>query len=70
MAWTQADLDAIDKAIGNNVRSVTFADGRRTEYQDADKMLQVRNAIRAEVLSTAATTQGRVRTTYARFRRR
>jgi len=70
MAWTQADLDAIDKAIANNVSSVTFADGRTTRYQDADKMLQVRNVIRAEVVSAGATAQGRVRTTYGRFRRR
>lgn len=70
MAWTQADLDAIDAAIAGNVRSVTYADGRQITYQDADKMLAVRNTIRAELLASASAVTPRTRTIYARFGRR
>lgn len=65
MAWQQSDLDALDTAIVRNERSVTFADGRRVEYQDADKMLAVRNAIKAELLASASQIVPRRRATRA-----
>lgn len=69
MAWTDSDLDRIDAAIAANTKSVTFSDGRQVTYQDVDKMLQVRQAIRAELLATASQINPRTRTTIGRLRR-
>lgn len=66
MAWSQPDLDRIDAALSNNLRKVTFADGRTVEYQNADQMLAVRRAIKAEL--AAARTQV-VRATRGKMRR-
>jgi len=59
MAFQQSDLDKIDAAISSGVRSVTFADGRRTEYQNVADMLRARDMIRGEV--DAASSTGRRR---------
>jgi len=69
MAWTQNDLDAISSAIAGNKKSVTFADGRQVTYQDVDKMLSVRNAIKAE-LNAALIPGGRTRSVVGRVCRR
>lgn len=69
MAWTQADLDRLDAAIASNVRKVTFADGRSTEYQNAGEMLSVRNTIKAELLAASTRTNERPRATRATMRR-
>jgi hypothetical protein len=70
VAWKQEDLDRIDAAIAGNVRSVTFADGRSTAYQDVDKMLAVRNQIKAELQAAQVSASGRFpRATRARMRR-
>lgn len=70
MAWTQADLDRLDVAIASNVRRVTFADGRSVEYHSAKEMLDVRGAIRAELLASASQVNPRVRATRGVMRRR
>ena len=49
MAWTSDDLASISAAIASGVRSVTFADGRRTEYQSLDHMLAAKKVIAAEL---------------------
>ena len=61
MAFTQADVDAMQKAIGSGVRKVTFADGRSTEYQNLDAMLSALNVMRGDVAKTtnAATRNSR-----------
>ncbi|MEA3033687.1 MAG: hypothetical protein QOH86_1703 [Sphingomonadales bacterium] len=69
MAWTQTDLDRIDAAIAGNTKSVTFSDGRQVSYQDADKMLEVRKAIKAEVAALSSQVTPRTRTTIGRMRR-
>jgi len=69
MAWSQTDLDRIDTAIANNVREVVYSDGRKVSYQDADKMLQVRNAIKAELLASASQIVPRTRATRGTMRR-
>lgn len=65
MAWSQTDLDKIDAALANNVRKVTFADGRTVEYQNADQMLAVRKAVKAELAASktqvARATRGTMR---------
>jgi hypothetical protein len=69
MAWSQADLDRLDAAIANNVRKVTFADGRSTEYQNADQMLAVRKTMRAELLAAASQVRPHIRATRGTMRR-
>lgn len=54
MAWTQDDLTTLQRAIATGVRSVTFADGRRTEYQNADQMLAAVKVIAAELAGQAS----------------
>lgn len=66
MAWTQPDLDKIDAALANNVRKVTYADGRTIEYQNADQMLAVKKAMKAEL---AANRSQIVRATRGTMRR-
>lgn len=41
MAFTQAQLDALDAAIASGTRSVSY-DGKRVEYGSLAEMLQVR----------------------------
>jgi hypothetical protein len=48
MAWTQADLDALDKALKSGVLQVQRGD-RLVKYRDLDEMLRVREMIRAEL---------------------
>jgi hypothetical protein len=49
MAYQQSDLDRLDAAISSGVRSVTFADGRRTEYQNLDQLLAARKVVAAQL---------------------
>lgn len=69
MAWTQADLDALDAAIGSNVRKVTFADGRSREFHSPADMLAVRKEMKTELLAASSAITNRRRTTVARMRR-
>ncbi len=48
MAWTQADLDKIEKAIASGVRRVRFQT-REAEYQSVGDMLKARDVIKAEL---------------------
>ena len=53
MAWTPADLDAIDAAIRQAMlgQSVSFAD-RAWSSQDLEKLRSLRSAIAADVNAT------------------
>ncbi len=68
-SWTQEDLERVQEALASGERSVTFADGRKIEYQTAADLMKVRNQIRAEL---AAGDPGRTlrRATVARMGRR
>lgn len=44
MAWTQTDLDKLDKAIASGRMRVQFSD-RTVEYRSIDEMLRVRSMI-------------------------
>lgn len=48
MAWTQADLDALNKSIANGTLSVSYAD-RRVQYRTLDEMLKIRNLMTVEL---------------------
>ena len=61
MAYTQADLDKVRSAIASGIRSITFADGRRTEYQSLDQMLAAEKVIDAAIRMQAQATSGLIR---------
>lgn len=65
MAYTQSDLDALSKAITAGIKSVTYADGRRVEYQTLADMRALRNDMKDEVAASARA--GRLRTTVGRI---
>jgi hypothetical protein len=54
MAWTQSDVDKLEQAISSGVRSVTFQDGRRTEYQNTAEMLSALKLVRQDVAAATA----------------
>ena len=64
MAFTQADIDALDQAIadGRGARSITFAD-QTVSFESVDDMIKRRALMKREVDSTptyrlAATSKG------------
>lgn len=56
MAWTQTDLDKLNKAIASGRRRVQFAD-RTVEYRDLDEMLKARSLIVSELSGKKKTTR-------------
>jgi hypothetical protein len=63
MAYTPADLAKVQAAIVSGVRAITFADGRKTEYQSLDQLLAAE-----KVIDAALKMQGRARTGVVRRR--
>lgn len=63
MAYTEADLAKVRSAISSGVRAVTFADGRRTEYQNLDQLLAAE-----KVIAAAVTMQSQAKTNLVRRR--
>lgn len=63
MAWTQADLDSLRAAAASGIRKVSFADGRSTEYQNADMLLAAIKVVEADLAGVANSAQRRRRTT-------
>ncbi|MFC3579120.1 phage head-tail joining protein [Sphingomonas hylomeconis] len=61
MAWSVTDLEKLQAAVSSGVRSVTFADGRRTEYQSLDHVLAAIKVVDAELRMQAQATNGLVR---------
>lgn len=47
--WTQEDLDAVQQALASGEKSVTFADGRKLEYQNTGELLKLRTQIKSEI---------------------
>ena len=54
MAWTQSDLDAIDRAIASGELTVHFAD-RSVTYRSLDELLKIRALIKDDLQSQAGT---------------
>ncbi|QDQ25296.1 hypothetical protein FNU76_02410 [Chitinimonas arctica] len=52
MAFTQADIDTLDRAIAKGVRVVQFAD-RKIEYGSFAELRAARDAIRSELAKQA-----------------
>ena len=44
-AWTQADLDSIERSIASGARTVAWADGKRVTYRTLEDMFAVRDQI-------------------------
>lgn len=61
---TQADIDAIEKALASGERRVRFSDGREVEYRS---VADLRGAL--GVLSSRMETVPMMRTTVTSFRR-
>ncbi len=57
MAWTQNDLDKIEKAIATGQKKLQL-NGRMMEYQTIGDMLKARDAIKQELNDQAAETAG------------
>jgi hypothetical protein len=56
MAYTQSDLDALDRAIASGELSVEVA-GRKVVYRSADDLLKLRATV-SQLLTQAATPVG------------
>lgn len=48
MAWTETDLQALERAISEGAKVVQYQD-RRVEYQSLSDMLRLRSIMRAEL---------------------
>jgi hypothetical protein len=59
MAYTQADLDAIRKAMASGARRVRYPDGSDIEYRSLAEMQQAEAMIKAEVSPPAAGSSSR-----------
>ena len=66
VAWTQADLDAIDKAIGSGVQSVRYPDGSQVTYRTQAELEAARSRIAAAISPSTAGSLGN-RAFLARF---
>lgn len=67
MAFTQADLDVLDKAIASGTKRIRYPDGSEVEYQSL-RDLTIARAKVADALAAAATVSGPAsRTEYAGF---
>lgn len=66
MAFTATDIARLEAAIAAGVRSVTFADNRRTEYQNTDQMLAALKIMRDDVASEGNAGRPRRRVTVLR----
>jgi len=64
MAWTQTDLDEIEKAIATGARRVKFSD-REVEYASTTDLLRVRDLIR-KTLGTASEGSGNIYPTHSK----
>jgi hypothetical protein len=67
--WTEADRESVRAALASGERSVTFADGRKIEYQTTREMMQLLDKINAE-LAAGDPTRNLRRATVARMGRR
>jgi hypothetical protein len=54
VAWTQADIDALDTAIKSGTRRVRFSD-REVEYASLTELLQARSIAASEVAAANPT---------------
>jgi len=58
MAFTQTDLDALDRAIATGELSVRTDTGRMVTYRSMDELINARKLIADEMANQAATAAG------------
>ena len=56
MAWTQTDIDVLEKAIATGVLEVQYPDSR-VRYQSTADMIRIRDLMKAQVNAAAGTTR-------------
>jgi len=61
MAWTQTDLDRIERAIATGTLEVRTSDGRRLIYRSVEELLKAKAVIEAELDKAAGTNKSRTR---------
>lgn len=49
MAFTQADLDAVNAALASGELSVRASDGKQVTYRSVDELLRAKRVIEAEI---------------------
>lgn len=49
MAYTQTDLDNIEKAIANGLSTIRYSDGRSVTYRTQAELEKVRDIIKKEL---------------------
>ena len=69
MAFTAADVEAIERAIARGETKVRFADGREVTYRTVEDLLRARSAMQAETTVAADPLQQPGGVTYAVFSR-
>lgn len=61
MAFTQADIDALDAAMKLGTLRVRYQDGREVTYRSLDDMMRIRTMMQGDVSEAPRTALGTVR---------
>lgn len=61
MAFTQTDLDTLDRAIATGALTVRGADGALVTYRDTASLIAARNLIKSSLETQAASSAGQQR---------
>jgi hypothetical protein len=67
MAYTQADVDALDRMMLEGLQEVRFEDGRLYRRQPQDQMMALRQVAAAEVRMMITSSSGLSRRRFATF---
>lgn len=59
MAYTQSDLDRLDRAIADGALQVTLADGSMTRYRDLAELKEARRHVAAQISAGEGSTPRR-----------
>lgn len=68
MAYTVAQLTALEEAIGSGELTVEF-DGKRVTYRSLKELLEARDKVKAELEAAGLIAASAPRTSYAAFSR-
>lgn len=67
MAYTQADLDALDRAIASGQLEVQYAD-RRVRYRSMDELMTARQHVAQQIATASGSHRGHHRFVFATMR--
>lgn len=57
MAFTQSDLDAVERAIASGELSITNEGGRKVDYRSIAELMRARDMIRADLAKASQSRQ-------------